>query len=134
MTLTMRRNYGLVLPKNYVSIEKDEMEYIDGGWGVPNWVVGGTINLAISAACGGIGATLTVYSKRCLSSASKMIFAKDIKRKLIAKGISSGIAASVAGWIPSLLTFLGAICDPGGWIASKFDSKDCKPNNGWINW
>ena len=31
MTATMR-NYGLVLPKNYVSIEKDEMEYIDGGW------------------------------------------------------------------------------------------------------
>jgi len=30
MKLTMR-NYGLVLPKNYVSIEKDEMEYIDGG-------------------------------------------------------------------------------------------------------
>ena len=31
MTLTMRRNYGLVLPKNYVYIEKDEMEYFDGG-------------------------------------------------------------------------------------------------------
>jgi len=30
MTLTMR-NCGLVLPKNYVSIEKDEVEYIDGG-------------------------------------------------------------------------------------------------------
>jgi len=36
MTLTMR-NYGLVLPKNYVSIEKDEMEYIDGGIYSKTW-------------------------------------------------------------------------------------------------
>lgn len=30
MTMAMR-NYGLVLPKNYVSINETEMEYIDGG-------------------------------------------------------------------------------------------------------
>jgi len=32
--MTLTGNYGLVLPKNYVSIEKDEMEYIDGGWSI----------------------------------------------------------------------------------------------------
>jgi hypothetical protein len=31
MSTLALRNYGLVLPSNYVSIEKDEMEYIDGG-------------------------------------------------------------------------------------------------------
>jgi len=53
MTLALR-NYGLVLPKNYVSIEKDEMEYIDGGWDIKfaglktAWVIPVGIYLNIS--------------------------------------------------------------------------------------
>lgn len=32
MSTLALRNYGLVLPKNYVSIDEAEMEYINGGW------------------------------------------------------------------------------------------------------
>ena len=40
--MTLTGNYGLVLPKNYVSIEKDEMEYIDGGGWVFDDIYRGT--------------------------------------------------------------------------------------------
>ena len=42
----MRRNYGLVLPKNYVSIEKDEIEYIGGGIKIDNKWYGVKITLS----------------------------------------------------------------------------------------
>jgi len=63
MTLALR-NYGLVLPKNYVSIEKDEMEYIDGGGTVDIYFSSRAIAIiltyTISFAVGIIAATLSV--------------------------------------------------------------------------
>jgi len=50
MTLAMK-NYGLVLPKNYVSIEKDEMEYIDGGIAFSrSWIAIGVDLIALAVA------------------------------------------------------------------------------------
>ncbi len=123
----------LTMPSNFVAMEEDEMMYLDGGIGAPNWLVGGAINLAISAAFGGIGAFLTSVSRKALTSAAKTLFATKVKNKLIAKGVAAGLAAGICGFIPSLLTVVGAIIDPGSWLANKYDSRDCKKNNGWCD-
>jgi len=92
MTLAMR-NYGLVLPKNYVSIEKDEMEYIDGGgtdWGFCG-VITFSISRSVMIAAIGIGATAAAIV--CLSAAS---ITGGVAVTLI-----SGIAALIASVIAS---------------------------------
>ncbi len=44
------RNYGLVLPKNYVSINETEMEYIDGGLQI--WLNSSYLNKSNCYSCG----------------------------------------------------------------------------------
>lgn len=123
----------LTMPSNYVIMNEEEMLYLEGGIGAPNWLVGGAINLAISAVFGGVGTFLATVSKNALTSASKKLFARQLKNQLIAKGVAAGVASGVCGFVPALLTLCGAILDPGGWLAERFDSKDCKANNGWCD-
>jgi len=79
MTLTMR-NYGLLLPKNYVSIEKDEMEYIDGGQ-VIKWISPSDCNriaaLLTLEACGLLakGAIITLVVSLCMTPVAGIISA-----------------------------------------------------------
>ncbi|MGF0110956.1 MULTISPECIES: hypothetical protein [unclassified Clostridium] len=42
-TFVLQRQYDLQLPSNYVEIDRNEMEYVDGGLGAPNWLVGGLL-------------------------------------------------------------------------------------------
>lgn len=48
--LVLQREYSLQLPHNYVEIDREEMEYVDGGSGFTDWalsvkIVGYAINL-----------------------------------------------------------------------------------------
>jgi len=94
MTLTMR-NYGLVLPKNYVSIEKDEMEYIDGGGFVgftihlPQWLVNLGAWAAAAYVGGNIGFRLLPYAKTPQTAGVVAL-------------VTAG-AAAIAGWAVSNL-------------------------------
>lgn len=46
----LSRSYELQLPNNYVDVDMEEMEYTDGGGlFVPNWVVGGAVDVAVFA-------------------------------------------------------------------------------------
>ncbi|MFY9379405.1 MAG: hypothetical protein WAP07_04075 [Acutalibacteraceae bacterium] len=123
----------LVMPSNYVVMDSEEMSYVEGGFAIPNWLVGGAINWAISAAFGGLGSFCAMASKKAFSQAAKIIFAKEVKKQLIAKGIAYGAASVICGFIPSALTLIGAVCDPGGWLAARYDRRDSNPNNGWCN-
>ena len=124
---------ALVMPSSYAVMDEEEMMYVEGGIGAPNWLVGGAINLAISAAFGGIGSFFSSVAKKAFSEASKRIFAQQLKKKLIAKGIAASLAAGICGFIPSLLTLVGGILDPGGFLAKQFDKRDRKKNNGWCD-
>ena len=124
---------ALVMPSSFAMISEEEMTYVEGGLKAPNWLVAGAINLAIASAFGSVGTFLTKVSKKNLSKAAKIIFAKKLKKKLIAKGVVSGLAGAICGYIPAVLTICGAVLDPGGYLAGRFDARDCKPNNGYCN-
>ncbi len=36
-TFVLKRNYGLELPRSYVEVDRDEMEYVDGGGYSKHW-------------------------------------------------------------------------------------------------
>lgn len=46
-TFVLKREYALQLPNNYVEIDRDEMEYVDGGWFLSNKFMAGAIDVAI---------------------------------------------------------------------------------------
>ncbi|CVP04490.1 Membrane protein [Streptococcus pneumoniae] len=43
----------LVLPNNYVTIDEQEMMYLDGGFSIPRWPVATAINIAFNGVLGG---------------------------------------------------------------------------------
>jgi len=54
-TFVLRREYALQMPNNFVDVDMDEMEYVDGGGAVSNWffstkTVGAALNTAIGYA------------------------------------------------------------------------------------
>ena len=99
MTLTMR-NYGLVLPTNYVSIEKDEMEYIDGGatwWQktlVGAAIVAAGVGLVVALSYGQIWLASTIM-KKTFSAVVKKIGVKGVV-KIVGKSLGVGTAAVTA--------------------------------------
>lgn len=39
-TVTLKREYALEMPMNYVDIDTNEMQYVDGGWDALGWMIG----------------------------------------------------------------------------------------------
>jgi len=95
MTLTMR-NYGLVLPKNYVSIEKDEMEYIDGG------IYLSRITCLTLASAAGIGCAL---GKAGIQAISAYLVAKGttLAAKVIAMASSLGPVGTIIAAVGTVI-------------------------------
>ena len=53
-TFALKRGYELQLPMSFVDVDRDEMEYLDGGSGFSNWFfyvdnVGAIINTVIGS-------------------------------------------------------------------------------------
>lgn len=46
-TFVLKREYTLQMPTSYVDIDREEMEYVDGGFTIKNWAITGTIEAAI---------------------------------------------------------------------------------------
>lgn len=127
---------ALVMPKNYAVVNEEEMTYVEGGIAIINGLVGGAINLAISAILAGIGGFSTKLANAGLAHIVKIAgrgAAKATLEKYIKRVAGAYIASWVCGWIPSILTLFGYILDPGPAIAKWLDSKDKKPNNGYLN-
>lgn len=124
---------GMVMPSKYVEINREEMTYIEGGGSVANWIVSGAINLAITAAFGGLGGLFIKKSLASLGQASATLFAKELKAKLIAAGVAYGAAGTICSAIPTVLTLVGDVLNPGAAVAKWLDSKDYKPSNGYFN-
>lgn len=88
-TFVLKREYALQLPNNYVEIDRDEMEYVDGGWSIE--ISKRTIAAAVVGVLAGIGAYQTVASigKAIIRNAPKFI-------ALVAK---SSVATAFVAWL-----------------------------------
>ena len=123
-----------MLPSSYAVMDEEEMTYVEGGVVVPTWVVGGAINVAIGLLCGSVSGLCAKAAKGYFYKASaRKMFARNIAKKLMAKGIACSVASAITGSISTVLTFVGGILDPGNYIARYYDRHDKKPNNGWCD-
>ncbi|MBS5166169.1 MAG: hypothetical protein KHY77_10510 [Butyricicoccus pullicaecorum] len=72
--------------------------------------------------------SLSVALKKFGAKQLQHIFIRTIKKKVIGK---AAIALGIS--LPSIAGFLNYVVDPAGKIAEYFDSKDKKPNNGYLD-
>lgn len=99
----LNRNYELILPEGYVSVENEEMEYVDGGWS--GWVAaknawGYIQNKGFTRAATYAGLTLGVlmsWAKYGFTAASVAVGYQAAK-----------VGAIVGGVIGTVLAVLGA--------------------------
>jgi len=128
---------ALAMPSSYAVMSNEEMTYTDGGIGIPNWLVGGAINLAIDVlVVGGAKAAASFFAgqvKKYGAAATGLIFSNQLKNQLIAKGVASGVAAGICGVAAAGVTILSWALDPGGQLASYIDGRDSNPNNGYCD-
>lgn len=127
---------ALVMPNNYAVVNEEEMMYVDGGFGIPNGLIGGAINLAIAAIFASIGGGLGGCAAKNLAAAVKAAGRGAVEaeiKKFVNRCCTLTIASWVCGWVPSMMTLFGYIIDPGRSIADWLDSKDGCPNNGYLD-
>ncbi|MCQ2464654.1 MAG: hypothetical protein MJ095_03620 [Oscillospiraceae bacterium] len=124
---------ALVMPNNYAVVNEEEMTYVDGGVALPNWLVGGLINYGIGLAFGGVAAFLGAAKNQCIKAACAKTIEDTLRRELVERAVTFGIASKISGFVAASLTICGAILDPGGFLAGKWDSNDVNPNNGWCD-
>ena len=128
-TFVLRREYALQMPTNFVDVDMDEMEYVDGGIALKTtWVAAG-LNAAIGIAIGGgVGiAGIKAYINRVGKEEAKRIFTRSLKSKIIA--IGAGSFAFMVEWV--IVTVMNVL-DPGGYLANLMDANDTYGTNGWI--
>lgn len=128
--MEMCHNEALVMPSNYVVMDSNEMEYVDGGALdiMPVGVAGAIFNTAIGIIIGGVGVgSITAYIAKVGAKEAAKIFTKTIASKLAAIGCAA-LATSLGPIITTVLNYL----DIGNAIAKKLDAIDSKPNNGWL--
>jgi hypothetical protein len=129
--MEMCYNEALVMPCNYVVMDNEEMEYVDGGAIdiISNRLAGAIFNTAIGMIIGGAAVgSITAYIARVGAKEAAKIFTKTLTSKLIAIGCSA-LAVSICPIVTTVLNYL----DVGNAIANKLDSIDSKPNNGWLS-
>jgi hypothetical protein len=127
--MEMCYNDALVMPSNYVVMDNNEMEYVDGGLDIMSVKLAGAIfNTAIGAIIGGVGVgAITSYIAKVGVAKAALIFTATLTTKLQAIGCGV-LAASLGPIVTTVLNYL----DVGGAIAKKIDAIDKSPNNGWI--
>ena len=59
-TFVLNRNYALQMPSSYVDIDRDEMEYVDGGLSISRNVFRYTVTATVIAACAFLGGGFAV--------------------------------------------------------------------------
>jgi hypothetical protein len=127
----------MVMPQHCVAMTTDEMTYVEGGISIPNWLVGGAINWGISFIAGGIGGVgVRFFAKQAASYGKQragVMFSQQLKNKLLAYGIASGIVSGVCGLMTAAFEILMWATDPGGKLVGFIDARDRRANNGWID-
>lgn len=116
-----------------MEIDRDEVEYVDGGLSIPNWLVAGavnwTIDVVVGAATGGGALALRSLAKRYGLAAAKTIFSSSLKKRLMAKAIRASIASYMCGFVGVAYEIMCWASDPGSKFAEWLNSRDSNPYN-----
>jgi RHS repeat-associated protein len=111
--------------------------YWDNHWWNSKWFVTNAINWAITliigTSIGGLSLYLRNLSAKYFAERAAVIFSDSLKNKLLAYGISSRIASYLATAANVLFNILMWATDPGTKLFTYWDSRDNKPNNGYLN-
>lgn len=112
--------------------------YWANSWWNSKWFIENAINAAISLITlkpvSLLGSYLKKLSAKYLSKRAALIFSDELKRKLIAKGVSLQIASYAAYAVQATFTVLLWAINPGERIFKWLDSIDHFPNNGYFNY
>lgn len=96
---------------------------------IKNKHVAGTINAIITGVAFAAGAgSLSLALKKYGAKQLKVMFTKTLKKRVIRK---TAIALGIS--IPAIASFLDYVIDPVAKMAAYLDSKDKKPNNGYLD-
>jgi|BioPla2DNA2_1021312.scaffolds.fasta_scaffold112040_2 hypothetical protein len=133
---------ALQMPCSYVDIDRDEMEYVDGGylgnhWYNARWFVSNCINTVITLIIGGglgkLSGYLTSKAKSYGKQAAAVMFSNTLKNKLTAVGVSYAVASFACTAVNAVFNVLMWAADPGAAIFDYVDARDCAKNNGYLN-
>ena len=107
-TFVLRREYNLQLPNNYVEIDRDEMEYVDGGGSVTLSIsVAALIGMGVGFASGVIAGAICTY----------------LGGGVIASTAAKFITAAVTNWVAYVIAkkFTSARVSTSFWIPGPWD-------------
>ena len=128
--IALNRNYELQLPNSYVDVDRDEMEYVDGGSAFTDWFfsvnnIGNILNTVISLAipAGGIAA----YISRVGTRTAARYLEGAIVNKLKCIGLAAAAAAA-----PGIIGYVLNSLNVGLKLAQALDSIDHCRNNGIV--
>lgn len=128
----LKKEYSLQLPSSYVDINREEMEYIDGGYLIDfdkkylGWVIDGSLVVfGGSALVGGIATALRKFGARAV--------ANQLTGVAMAAAIYFGVHPNQSRIFSAIYGLLGVIgITPGGLIATALDAVDSSGVNGKI--
>lgn len=96
----LKREYALQLPTSYVDVDRDEMEYVDGGWLVPKALITVTEKLFSTI----LGGMLTSMFR--VNNAVSFVIGLILDTGKVAKALHS---AAVFVWSPKGIALITAI-------------------------
>ena len=125
-TFVLQREYSLQLPNSYVEIDRDEMEYVDGGLDISTGVISFVVNAGFNAILGGgtIGSLRAVV--RALGKQGSIDVAKRVLTKWVSVQVANKVAGFLGGQIMGFLSF-----SVGGFVAKALDRYDGVENGAW---
>lgn len=130
-SFVLKRNYQLQFPTSFVEIDRDEMEYVDGG-AIGVWKAGWWIDTGITV----VGAVVGLVGiaggvREILRRNAKGLIIQATSKALRKAGLSAG------GWaVSTMVGMLERFADfsIGVAIAKAWDRIDGYPNDGELDW
>ena len=127
MNTVLKKEYQLEMPSNYVDIEMDEMEYVDGGGWYQSGVYYGVkygINMAVNSLLGGgsIKAVKSVLAKLGTKQLKSAIV--SALKKWVGARVANSLGGTIVSGISGFLSF-----SIGGAVAEILDRKDGSNDN-----
>ncbi len=125
-TFVLRREYALQMPNNFVDVDMDEMEYIDGGLYIPNSVISFAVNAVFNGLLGGgtYGSLRAIVN--ALGKQGSLEVVKGVLKRWVSVQVANKVAGFLGGQIMGFLTF-----SVGGFVATCLDRYDGSSDGRW---
>lgn len=135
-TFVLNRGYELQLPTIYVDVDRDEMEYVDGGGRVPRWVASTPIDALLLMTPIGVGtAPLKFLGKQAATALVKQFAPQiaGIAAWALRTAVGAAINMSTSSITNLIISNAASFLSVGGIIAFVGDYADGNLD-GWITW